>query len=50
MVANPIKLSATPPTYELPPPLLGEHTASVLRNYASVDEQQFNVLKSRGIV
>jgi formyl-CoA transferase len=50
MVANPIKLSATPPSYELPPPLLGEHTASVLRDYADVDEKQFNALKSRGIV
>jgi crotonobetainyl-CoA:carnitine CoA-transferase CaiB-like acyl-CoA transferase len=50
MVANPIKLSATPPSYELPPPLLGEHTASVLRDYADVDEKQLNALKSRGIL
>ena len=50
MVANPIKLSATPPSYELPPRLLGEHTGSVLRDYADVDEKQFNSLKSRGIV
>ena len=50
MVANPIKLSATPPSYGLPPPLLGEHTASVLRDYAGVDEKQLNALKSRGIV
>ena len=45
MVANPIKLSATPPSYELPPPLLGEHTASVLRDYAGVDEKQLNALE-----
>jgi len=50
MVANPIKLSATPPSYELPPPLLGEHTASVLREYAGVDTDQLQSLKSRGIV
>ncbi len=50
MVANPIKMSATPPHYELPPPLLGEHTANVLRDYAGVDEEQLNALKSRGIV
>lgn len=50
MVANPIKLSVTPPSYELPPPTLGEHTASVLRDYAGVDEAQLNALKSRGIV
>ncbi|HWL72933.1 MAG TPA: CaiB/BaiF CoA-transferase family protein, partial [Burkholderiaceae bacterium] len=50
MVANPIKMSATPPTYELPPPLLGEHTAGVLREYAGVDENQLNALKARRIV
>src|SRR5438045_2791296 len=30
-IANPIRLSATPVSYRLPPPLLGEHTAEVLR-------------------
>jgi crotonobetainyl-CoA:carnitine CoA-transferase CaiB-like acyl-CoA transferase len=29
-VRNPIRLSATPPEYRLPPPALGEHTAEVL--------------------
>ena len=50
MVANLIKMSATPPRYELPPPLLGEHTARVLHDYAGVDENQLNALKARGIV
>ena len=31
LVASPIKLSATPVQYRRPPPLLGEHTAEVLR-------------------
>ncbi|MBZ6226338.1 CoA transferase [Streptomyces olivaceus] len=30
LVANPIRLEATPPTYRRPPPALGEHTAEVL--------------------
>jgi crotonobetainyl-CoA:carnitine CoA-transferase CaiB-like acyl-CoA transferase len=30
-IANPIKFSATPITYRLPPPLLGEHTEAILR-------------------
>jgi len=30
-VANPIRLAATPPSYRLGPPALGEHTAEVLR-------------------
>ncbi len=50
MVANPIKMTATPPSYELPPPMLGEHTASVLREYAGIDAEQLHSLKSRGIV
>jgi crotonobetainyl-CoA:carnitine CoA-transferase CaiB-like acyl-CoA transferase len=29
-IANPVRLSQTPPVYRLPPPLLGEHTDSVL--------------------
>lgn len=29
-VANPIALSASPPTYRLPPPALGEHTEEIL--------------------
>ena len=50
MVANPIKMSVTPPGYGLPPPLLGEHTACVLHEYAGVDEHQLNALKARRIV
>ena len=30
LVANPIRMSATPVTYRLPPPKLGEHTAEAL--------------------
>ena len=31
-IANPCRLAGTPPLYRYPPPLLGEHTAAVLRN------------------
>lgn len=31
-IANPIRFSNTPVTYRLPPPLLGEHTAEILRD------------------
>jgi crotonobetainyl-CoA:carnitine CoA-transferase CaiB-like acyl-CoA transferase len=30
-MANPIRFSSTPVSYRLPPPLLGEHTAEILR-------------------
>ncbi len=49
MVANPIKLSATPPSYELPPPLLGEHTVEVLREIG-VSDEELRHLQSRQIV
>jgi crotonobetainyl-CoA:carnitine CoA-transferase CaiB-like acyl-CoA transferase len=32
LVANPLRLSETPPHYDLSPPLLGEHTNCVLKN------------------
>lgn len=31
-IANPVRFSATPVSYRLPPPLLGEHTAEILRS------------------
>ncbi len=50
LVANPIKLSATPPTYELAPPMLGEHTAEVLRELAGISDDELQRLQSRRIV
>ena len=29
-IANPVRMSQTPPVYRLPPPLLGEHTDAIL--------------------
>lgn len=37
-IANPIRFSATPVSYRLPPPLLGEHTAEILRSLGHSDE------------
>jgi crotonobetainyl-CoA:carnitine CoA-transferase CaiB-like acyl-CoA transferase len=38
-IANPVKLSDTPMSYRLPPPLLGEHTTQILQSlgYSSED-------------
>ena len=38
-IANPVRLSATPPLYRLPPPTLGEHTAAILRELGCSPEE-----------
>jgi formyl-CoA transferase len=50
MVASPIKMSATPPAYQRPPPTLGEHTADVLRELAGVDANELERLRAAGVV
>jgi formyl-CoA transferase len=49
-VGNPIKLSATPPIYERPPPTLGQHTAEILRELAGVDTEELERLRALGVV
>jgi crotonobetainyl-CoA:carnitine CoA-transferase CaiB-like acyl-CoA transferase len=50
MVASPMRFSATPITYDVPPPLLGEHTREVLGELAAIDDDEFAALAARGIV
>jgi glutaryl-CoA transferase len=48
--ACPIRLSRTPPRYELAPPLLGQHTTEVLRERLSLSAEELAVLRASGIV
>jgi crotonobetainyl-CoA:carnitine CoA-transferase CaiB-like acyl-CoA transferase len=48
-IANPIRLSGTPVVYRLPPPLLGEHTAEILRGLGYADEAMVSARESRAI-
>jgi crotonobetainyl-CoA:carnitine CoA-transferase CaiB-like acyl-CoA transferase len=38
-IGNPIKFSATPVSYRLPPPLLGEHTSEILQSLGYSEEE-----------
>ncbi|MFP1680384.1 CaiB/BaiF CoA transferase family protein [Alloalcanivorax sp. C16-2] len=49
-VASPLRLSATPAEYRLPPPLLGEHTRAVLGDMLGLDESALETLFANGVV
>ena len=49
-VASPIRLSSTTPGFERPPPLLGEHTAEVLRDRLTLAEEAIADLAARGVI
>jgi crotonobetainyl-CoA:carnitine CoA-transferase CaiB-like acyl-CoA transferase len=50
LVASPIKLSATPVRADLPPPLLGQHTADVLRTVLGYTDAQIDALQKSGAI
>ena len=50
LIGNPIKYSATPIDYRLPPPRLGEHSREVLEELLDMDEAEFEALKRQGVV
>jgi len=50
LVANPIRLSATPPRYDLPPPLLGQHTEEILRERLGMTAERIAELRRMGVV
>jgi formyl-CoA transferase len=50
LVGSPMKLSATPPQYEMPPPLLGQHTEEVLHEVLGHSSEEIAKLKEKGII
>ena len=50
LVANPMKLSATPPDYRLPPPMLGEHTNEILATTLGLQDAEIERLRTDGVV
>lgn len=49
-VASPIKMSATPPSYAAPPPLLGQHTREVLRERLGLSDEELDRLQANGTI
>jgi crotonobetainyl-CoA:carnitine CoA-transferase CaiB-like acyl-CoA transferase len=50
LVANPIKMSRTPPRQDLPPPMLGQHTAEVLSEVLGWSAEQLGPLRGKGVI
>ena len=45
VIANPVRLSATPPAYKSAPPALGQHTEEVLRGLLGMGEAELDALR-----
>jgi crotonobetainyl-CoA:carnitine CoA-transferase CaiB-like acyl-CoA transferase len=50
VIANPVKLSATPPDYRSAPPVLGEHNDAVLRGLLGLSEAEIAALREKGVL
>ena len=50
VIANPVRLSETPPDYRLPPPVLGEHTEEVLGERLGLSAQRLAALRAAGVI
>ena len=49
-IANPLRLSQTPVSYELPPPAFGADTNEILASVLGLDEAKIAALKKAGVV
>jgi crotonobetainyl-CoA:carnitine CoA-transferase CaiB-like acyl-CoA transferase len=50
VIANPVRLSETPPDYRMPPPLLGEHTDAVLGDRLGLSVAALAELRAKGVI
>jgi crotonobetainyl-CoA:carnitine CoA-transferase CaiB-like acyl-CoA transferase len=50
LLANPIKYSATPVAYQLPPPTLGQHTDAILSEMLGLSCNEIAALRAAGVV
>jgi formyl-CoA transferase len=50
LVASPMRMSVTPPQYDMPPPLLGQHTDEVLNELLGYDAERIAALREKKIL
>ena len=50
LIASPIRMSATPPSYAHPPPLLGQHSDEVLAELLGLEAAELAALHERGVI
>lgn len=49
-VASPMRFSETPVEYELPPPMLGQHTREVLEDFLGMKSAELDALGRKGVI
>jgi crotonobetainyl-CoA:carnitine CoA-transferase CaiB-like acyl-CoA transferase len=50
LVANPVRMSQTPPSYRLAPPLLGADTREILAELLGLREHDIERLRNGGVI
>jgi crotonobetainyl-CoA:carnitine CoA-transferase CaiB-like acyl-CoA transferase len=50
VIANPVRMSETPPDYRIAAPLLGEHTEQVLGEKLGIGPAEIEGLRARGVI
>jgi formyl-CoA transferase len=50
LIGSPLKLRDTPAVVAKPPPMLGQHTDEILREYLGLDTAQIEAFRQSGIV
>jgi crotonobetainyl-CoA:carnitine CoA-transferase CaiB-like acyl-CoA transferase len=49
-VASPMRFSETPVAYELPPPMLGQHTDEVMKELLGLSGEKLDALRHQGVI